>query len=159
MLYNEYEFSKNKKSVITPKVIGVEMPQFYNLLSKYDRILLNRFYNCKSIAKKKSTIFYENENDDRLAFPPIINYHEIARAKEYLLDNDESMEFKTEEAEENEKTDEELGYGQEEKSIATGQTEENQKPNDELRDEHLIDENEEGKIDQENKNHESTNFI
>lgn len=80
MMYGEYDFSTNNKSVITSKREGVEIkPSDY--LTYYDRILLNRFYYCESVDAKKSKIFYETEYG--LEYPPIINYHEIARAKKF----------------------------------------------------------------------------
>lgn len=80
MLYSEDGFSINNESVITSKFSGAKI-QPSDSLSKYDKILLNEFYDCQSLDKKTSKIFYEKE--DGLHF--IINYHEIERARKYLM--------------------------------------------------------------------------
>lgn len=100
MLYREFEFSINNKSVITPKIDGVKIDPAEIALTKYDRILLNRFYTCYSVDNKKSKIFYQSEIG--IHFPPVINYHEIARSREYLVLTDDY------ENGQNQKTDEEI---------------------------------------------------
>lgn len=49
MIYEEGSLSTNGESVITSKVEGEKMPTFQDRsrgLSKYDKILLNRLYDC-----------------------------------------------------------------------------------------------------------------
>lgn len=86
MMYDEYTCSKNNEPVITVKIEGAKIQPSRGVLSKYDIVLLNRFYDCESVDKRKSTIFYENEFG--LFNPPVINYHEIARAIKYLVNRE-----------------------------------------------------------------------
>lgn len=86
MLYDEYVFSKNNKTVITSKDKRVKIRPSKHGLTVYDKILLNRFYSCKSLYKKRSKIFYETENG--ITNPPVINYHVVQRAREYELDDE-----------------------------------------------------------------------
>lgn len=79
MMYHHDTFSKNGESVMTTKINGTKITPSQRL-THYDRILLNRFYNCNSMDKQISKLFYETELG-WLQF--IINYHEVARAKEY----------------------------------------------------------------------------
>lgn len=103
MLYRADTYSKNNKSVLTPRTEDDKIEPFKNGLTKYDQILLNRFYDCESVDKIKSTIFYENEKG--IWYPQFINYHEIARAikfsdSEHFVDDQVTDEY--------EKTDEKL---------------------------------------------------
>lgn len=84
MLYGEREFSINNKPVITSKMKGSEIPLNRKTgLSKYDIILLNQFYDCHTANKTKSKIFYEDEGE--IVYPWVVNYHEIERAKSYVV--------------------------------------------------------------------------
>lgn len=80
MMYREDGFSINNESVITSKISGAKI-QPSDGLSENDKILLNQFYDCQSLDRKTSKIFYEKV--DGLHF--IVNYHEIERAKQYLV--------------------------------------------------------------------------
>ncbi|XP_037025219.1 zinc metalloproteinase nas-6-like isoform X3 [Bradysia coprophila] len=84
MLYNEDGFSANNKSVITSKIEGSRIPSSDRDrgLSPYDVILLNRFYDCNTVDKRKSKIFYETALG--ILYPKIVNFHEIQRAKDYI---------------------------------------------------------------------------
>ncbi len=84
-LYSEYDFSINRKPVLTSKIKSAKIKPSQTALSKFDKILLNRFYECESVDKRKSSIFYEDEFG--LRDPPVINYHEIERAKMYLFND------------------------------------------------------------------------
>lgn len=86
MLYDKYVYSKNNEPVITAKIEGAKIQPSKGVLSKYDKVLLNRFYDCESVDKRKSKIFYEDEFG--LSYPPVINYHEISRAKKYLVNKE-----------------------------------------------------------------------
>lgn len=89
MLCNEYMFS-NGQPFITPTIEGAKIQPSTAVLSKYDQILINRFYNCESVAKMKSKIFYEDEFG--LSYPLVVNYHEIARAKVHFNEVDAVVE-------------------------------------------------------------------
>ncbi len=90
MLYSEYTFSINELPFMTATKDGEEIRPTSNVLSKYDKVLLNRFYNCESAENMKSIIFYEDEFG--LSFPPVVNYHEIARAKFHFAEVDVVVE-------------------------------------------------------------------
>ncbi|KAG4074785.1 hypothetical protein HA402_006424 [Bradysia odoriphaga] len=88
MLYDEDTFSANNKSVITSKIKGSTIPSHIERnrgLSPYDVVLLNRFYDCNTVDKRKSKIFYETAVG--MLYPKIVNFHEIQRAKDYFVLN------------------------------------------------------------------------
>lgn len=89
MLYDEDAFSIYGESVITSKIEGKRLPTYHSRnrhLSMYDKILLNRFYDCHIVDKKKSKLFYENEKE--ILYPKVVNYHEVQRAKDYFVEDD-----------------------------------------------------------------------